>query len=155
GGTWARRAVGWMKAGRHRAQERRAVGAASLVIANSERTRQDLVGWLGIAAERIRVVYLATEVDRFRPPSALERSAARSALGWPPGEPVFLFVGSPRDHRKGFDVVLSAWHRLSRTDGWDAHLAVVGVGADDRAWQREASRNGLGGRVRLLNVRQD
>jgi glycosyltransferase involved in cell wall biosynthesis len=136
GGHWLRRAVGLLKQSHYRAQERRAVRIASLLIANSERTRQDLVERLGVPAERVRVVYLASHPDRFRPPSLEERSASRLALGWPPTAPVVLFVGSPRDRRKGLDVVLSACRTLTARPGWRARLAVVGAGAQDAAWQR-------------------
>jgi glycosyltransferase involved in cell wall biosynthesis len=55
--------------------------------------------------------------------------------------PFFLFVGSPRDHRKGLDIVLAAWRALVAEDAsWDAHLAVVGEGAEDAAWQQGLKR---------------
>jgi glycosyltransferase involved in cell wall biosynthesis len=139
-GSWIRRAVGLLKRNRYRAQERRAVRTALLLIANSERTRQDLVERLGVPADRVRVVYLAAERAGFRPPSQEERAAARTALGWPSTAPVILFVGSPRDRRKGFDVLLSAWRTLSADPLWDAHLAVVGIGADHPAWQHGLAR---------------
>jgi glycosyltransferase involved in cell wall biosynthesis len=150
-----RRAVGLLKRHRYRRQERRAIRQAPLVIANSERTCQDLVEHLGVPADRLRVVYLAADPARFRPASAEERAAARSALGWPADAPFFLFVGSPRDHRKGFDVVLSAWQTLMEDPGWDAHLAVVGTGADDPTWQHGLARSGLRERVHGLKVRDD
>jgi glycosyltransferase involved in cell wall biosynthesis len=139
-GTWARRMVGSLKDQRFRRHERRALRHAPLVIANSQRTRQHLVEYLGIAEARVRVVYLAAEPTQFRPPSADERAAARAALGWPPDVPYFLFVGSPRDHRKGLDIVLSAWRALAEGADWDAHLVVVGEGAEDCAWQQGLQR---------------
>jgi glycosyltransferase involved in cell wall biosynthesis len=100
-------------------------------------------------------VYLAADPARFRPPSAAERADARSALGWPADVPFFLFVGSPHERRKGFDVVLSAWRSLVQDPAWDAHLAVVGHGADDPAWQQALAAGGLGERVHGLKVRGD
>jgi glycosyltransferase involved in cell wall biosynthesis len=154
GRPWGRRVVDRLKHRRHRAQERRALQNAPLVIANSERTRQDLIERLGVPEERARVVYLAADAGRFRPPTARERAAAREALGWPAERPIFLFVGSPRDHRKGLDVVLSAWRLLTEGPGWDGHLAVVGAGAEDCAWQR-ALGPGLRERVHGLELRAD
>jgi glycosyltransferase involved in cell wall biosynthesis len=140
-GTWVRRAVGSLKDQCYRRQERRALRQAPLVIANSRRTRQHLVEYLGVPEARVRVVYLAAEPAQFHPPSADERAAARAALGWPTDVPFFLFVGSPRDHRKGLDIVLSAWRAVVAEDaGWDAHLAVVGEGAEDAAWQQGLKR---------------
>jgi glycosyltransferase involved in cell wall biosynthesis len=150
GQSWGRRVVDLLKNRRYQSQERRAMRKAPLVIANSERTRRDLVERLGVPAERVRVVYLGAEPGRFRPPSTEERAAARRALGWPGDVPFFLFVGSPRDHRKGFDVVLSAWRTLLKDPAWDAHLAVVGTGAEGLAWQQ-----GLGERVHGLKPREE
>jgi glycosyltransferase involved in cell wall biosynthesis len=139
-GTWVRRVVGSLKDQRFRRQERRALRHARLVIANSQRTRQHLVEYLDVAEARVQVVYLAAEPAQFRPPSADERAAARAALGWLPDLPYFLFVGSPRDHRKGLDIVLSAWRALVEGAHWDAHLVVVGEGAEDSAWQQGLQR---------------
>jgi glycosyltransferase involved in cell wall biosynthesis len=154
GRPWGRRVVDRLKRRRYRTQERRALQNAPLVIANSERTRQDLIERLGTPGERARVVYLAAEPGRFRPPTPQERAAARERLGWPVGRPVFLFVGSPRDHRKGLDVVLSAWRSLAEGPGWDGHLAVVGAGAEDFAWQR-GFNPGLRERVHGLKLQAD
>jgi glycosyltransferase involved in cell wall biosynthesis len=154
-GSWPRRVVRLLKRHRYRGQERRAFEQAPLLIANSERTRRDLVEKLGVAEERVRVVYLAADPTRFRPPSAGERAEARLALGWPADVPFFLFVGSPHEHRKGFDVVWSAWRSLMQDPGWDAHLAVVGHGADDAAWLQALAASGLGERVHGLKVRGD
>ncbi len=135
--------------------ERLALRRARVIIANSERTRADLVAATGVPESRVRVIYLGSDAERFRPASPEARREARAALGWPESRPVALFVGALGDRRKGFDTLFRAWARLCERGGWDVDLKVVGSGAQREAWEREAAAKGLGARIQFLGFRDD
>lgn len=135
--------------------EREALRRARVIIANSERTRADLVAATGVPESKVRVVYYGGDPERFRPASPEERRAARTALGWPESRRVALFVGALGDRRKGFDTLFHAWARLCARGDWGVDLKVVGVGAQREAWEREAREKGLGERIQFLGFRKD
>jgi glycosyltransferase involved in cell wall biosynthesis len=145
----------------HTAEERSVLRRTRLIIANSRRTRDDLIGRLGVPAERVRVVYYGIDADRFRPADPARRAALRESLGWPADRPVVAFVGALGDRRKGFDTLFEAWRILCRDAGWDADLAVIGAGAELPAWRARAEEAGLSrdggraGRIRFLGFRRD
>ena len=56
--------------------DRRARVRRRAVVANSEGTRAELIGRLGLPPERVRVVYYGSDPGRFRPPTAAERAGA-------------------------------------------------------------------------------
>lgn len=132
---------------RARRRERRALHSARLVVANSERTRRDLVERVGLDASRVRVVYLGSEMREEA--TGAERAAARERLGIPAGVPVVVFVGAlGHDRNKGFDTLWRAWQLLSARGGWDARLLVAGGGRGFERWRALVGESGDG--VRLL-----
>lgn len=139
----------------HTRSERIALRAAKAVVANSERTRMEIIHRLGVREERVRTIYLGIDASRFRPPRPEERSRARQMLGWLDERPRVVFVGALGDRRKGFDVVHAAWRKLCATSSWDAELVVVGRGAELPVWRERAVQEGFGGRVSFLGFRQD
>lgn len=133
-----------------RRRERRVVGAARVVLANSEKTRLELVRHLGVRPERVRTVYLGAEPG-WGPVRAEERAAARAWLGVPGERPLAAFAGAlGYDHSKGFDLLLRAWSRLCADPEWDVELVAAGGGRALPEWRAEVARRGLEGRVRLL-----
>jgi glycosyltransferase involved in cell wall biosynthesis len=128
---------------------------ARLVIANSEQTRRDLVERVGVPEERVQVIYLGVDGERFRPVSAVEREATRKRLGWPSDRPMAVFVGALGDRRKGFDTLFAAWTELCRRPEWDADLAVIGSGAELPEWRHRAEEAGMAERVHFLGFRRD
>jgi glycosyltransferase involved in cell wall biosynthesis len=140
-----------------RAREAKALAAARVVIANSEKTRRELVTLLGLDERRIRVIYLGCdpEIDRPRPRAEVE--ALRKSLGVEPDELMVLFIGAlGSDRNKGLDSLLDAWAEL-RKDGSDrrvGRLFVVGGGATPM-WQRAIAARGLDREVQLLGFRRD
>jgi glycosyltransferase involved in cell wall biosynthesis len=131
-------------------REREALQAAEIVIANSEASRRAAIDRVGVARGRVHTVYLGSDPD-WGVPSAGERAEARAALSLPLDVPVVLFVGAlGNDINKGFDVLWSAWRRLSRSGQWDARLVVAGGGWRVAAWQREAKRALPQGQVQFL-----
>lgn len=139
-----------------RADERRCLARAKVIVANSRRTKDDLVTLLGLPAEKIRVVYYGVEPDVFQPPTPTVRSAARERLGWAPLRLKAVFIGALGDRRKGFDVLFKVWRELCADPAWDVDLAVVGVGAELPAWRsRVESDPALNGRIEFLGFRRD
>jgi len=128
---------------------------ARVIIANSEKTRRDIIERIGVPEERVRTVYLGVDPTRFRPATSHDRALARRALSWDDDRPRVAFVGALGDRRKGFDVVYQAWRRLSATPTWDCSLAVVGHGAELRRWREMARQDGIADRIEFLGYRQD
>jgi glycosyltransferase involved in cell wall biosynthesis len=136
-------------------RERRALRRARIIVANSERTRQDLLAASGVDPSRVHVVYLGGDPTRFPATSPALRHESRAALGWEQARRVALFVGALGDKRKGFDTLFAAWTRLCAKPAWDVDLCVVGTGAQRESWEREARVRGLDSRVRFLGFRTD
>ncbi len=150
-----RRLLGSWTRGRFLAAERQALHQARLVIANSNRTADDVVNRLGVARSLVRTVYYGTDATFHRPPDTAERGAARAALGWSDDRPGVAFVGALGDRRKGFDLLFSAWEDLCRDTAWDARLVVVGAGRELPAWRTRAAAAGLGDRMQFLGFTHD
>jgi glycosyltransferase involved in cell wall biosynthesis len=153
-GLWAR-FKGWWAHRSARVGERRALRRARLVLANSERTRRDLLVHLNLDADRVRTIYYGVDPERFRPLDAAARASMREKLGWPVDRPLAVFVGAMGDRRKGFDTLFDAWDRLCQSPHWDADLVVIGTGAELPAWQERAREKGLAERIRFLGFRRD
>jgi glycosyltransferase involved in cell wall biosynthesis len=126
-----------------------------LVLANSERTRRDLIERLGLDGGRVRTVYYGVDPHCFRPIGAAERAAVREKMGWPLDRPLAVFVGALGDRRKGFDTLFAAWGRLCSRPDWDVDLVVIGSGVELPAWQSRAREAGLAERIRFLGFRRD
>ena len=131
-------------------REQAVLRTARIVIANSERTRNDLINCLRIDQKRIRVIYPGADTN-FSPPTPARRAAARAWLGKDEHKPLVAFVGAlGRDSNKGLDVLLSAWQRLCARVDWDADLIVAGFGRAKDFWKRQIAEAGLEGRVSVL-----
>jgi glycosyltransferase involved in cell wall biosynthesis len=123
---------------------------ARLLIANSERTRRDLIERVGVPADRIVIVYPGLD-ETFTVVTPVERAAARQAWGISPETPVAVFVGGlGHDDRKGFATLWAAWEELCRKPEWNALLLVAGGGRALDDWRQIVASRGLASRVRLL-----
>jgi glycosyltransferase involved in cell wall biosynthesis len=150
GSPWVFRLKNRWARGRERARERTALALSRMVLANSEKTRRELIDLVGVPSERIRVVYLGAESETSRAATPGERRAAREALQLPAEAPVVLFVGAlGYDRNKGFDTLLRAWRRLAQEGQALPLLIAVGDG-NLGFWQRQVDRFGLKASVRLL-----
>jgi len=116
------------------------------VLANSDFTRDTLVGLLGVDPGRIAVVYPTVDGERFRP--GLVGEDLRTGLGLSKGQRLILSIGRLQ-RRKGFDSVIRALPLLHR-QGIDAHYVVIGVGDDGEYLQRLAAELGVANRIHLL-----
>ena len=99
---------------------------ADRILANSEFTRDELIK-LGVAAERIKLIYPGVDVDIFRP--GLPMEDLRASLGLGNEQRLVLSVGR-LTRRKSFDQVVRALARLVK-EGFDVHYAIVGIGEDE------------------------
>lgn len=126
--------------------ERQAYAHAEVVIAVSERVREELRE-IGVPDERIRVVLNGVDTEEFYPASG--EGEDRTALGLPRQVVLALFVGDIRTPRKNLDTVLRA---LVSTPGM--HLAVVGK-TDESPFPELAARLGIAERVHFLGFRRD
>ena len=130
--------------------ERTSLAKAKLVIANSERTRRDLINLVGLETQRVALVYYGSDAD-WKHLTLESQIAARAWLEVSRDRPVVAFVGGlGYDSRKGFDTLWHSWTSLCRSTEWDADLVVAGGGRALRRWQTAAERSGLGRRVRFL-----
>jgi len=104
---------------------RRVYADADVVLANSVNTRRMLLE-LGVAAERIEIVYPGVDTQRFTPD--VDATDLRRSLA-PNGETVLLSVGRLQT-RKGHDVMIQAVERLTRTHHRSLRYVIVGDGAE-------------------------
>lgn len=131
-------------------RERRALDRAQLVIANSNRTRRDLIDLLGVPPERVRTVYLGG-APHWKTQTPERRLSAREWLDKPVDRPLVAFVGSlGYGSRKGFDTLWQAWEKLCARPEWDVDLIVAGGGRALPMWRARVAEAGLGNRVSLL-----
>lgn len=121
-----------------RRREAAALRSVGAVVANSQRTRQDLVTHIGLDARHIDIVYPGTDPS-WRVPGAAARSSARATWCRDPHVPLVVLVGTVgHDANKGVDTLLTAWHRVAATRGWDAELVIAGPGNTSR-WRASAT----------------
>jgi len=134
----------------HARKELRVLRSARLLIANSERTRTDLIRDVGVVPERVRTVYLGSG-NEWQAIVPDRRVAARAWLDVPADRPLVAFVGAfGYDSRKGFDTLWTAWQALCARSDWDADLVVAGGGRALERWRDVIDHSGLGSRVRML-----
>ncbi len=92
---------------------------------------------LGLPPDRIEVVHLGIDIERFVHSATTTRAAMRAALGVAPNDFVVLMLGNIRDW-KGQDVLLDAASRLP--DGLQSRLRVLLAGEASQDDQPYAER---------------
>jgi glycosyltransferase involved in cell wall biosynthesis len=97
------------------------------VIANSEGVRRELVDLAGVAPEKVQLLHNFIDLERFRPPTDDERSAARARWGLAPGEIALLLPGRVglQKHQIGLALALA---RLKRAGRLPANVRVLLAG---------------------------
>lgn len=137
---------------RLRTLTRSSVRRAAHVIADSAATRRDLIELLGVPAERVTVVHLGYDRERFRPTAPAAVAEVRRRYGLE--RPYVLAVGTLQS-RKNHAGLVRALARLIE-DGLDVDLVVPGA----RGWLydrifRTVRDLGLEARVRFLGYVPD
>ncbi len=134
-----------------RRSARALLGAAAVLVANSEWTRglcQSVLRELELDAMdgRVRSVPLGTDPAFFRPGASTTAVRARYGLD---GDSRWLLSVSRLEPHKGIDTVLRALARLDGSES-DVRYAVVGAGEGRRALEALAAELGVADRLRLL-----
>jgi len=114
----------WGSGGKYKAM-RFALRHADRVVANSEHTRDTLLG-MGIDAACITNIYPGVDVSIFRP--GLDTTGLRESLDIGPDEKLVFSVGR-LSRRKGFDQMIRAVAQL-RAEGIALHYVIAGIGED-------------------------
>lgn len=135
--------------------EERALRTARLIIANSLRTKKDLVAHYELDPATIYPVYYGINPSDFYPADSQEKDRTRSELGLPRDRCIITFIGALGDRRKGFDILFQAWKSLSRELTGVATLLVIGTGAELSNWQQNAAKELPLGEIRFLGFRRD
>jgi UDP-glucose:(heptosyl)LPS alpha-1,3-glucosyltransferase len=133
------------------AQEKKLFEAQSLraVICNSHMVKQEILAHFQIDAAKIHVIYNGIDTDKFRPPTADERSQARQALGLLDDKPVMVFLGAGFE-RKGVHHLLHALALCS-----DVRLMVVGSDKHLSRYQKLAGALGIDERVMFVGPQKN
>jgi glycosyltransferase involved in cell wall biosynthesis len=86
------------------------------VIANSEGVRRELVNLAGVSPEKIQILHNFIDVEKFHPPDAEERRAARARWGLADGQLALLLPGriGLQKHQLGLALALARLRRAGR-----------------------------------------
>lgn len=118
---------------------------ADILVANSEFTRGELLK-LGVAENRIRLIYPGVDVERFRP--GLPYDDLKAQVGLRPGQKLILSVGR-LSRRKGFDMVIRALPLLQE-QGIEYQYALIGIGEDQEYLAQLANEMRVADHVHML-----
>lgn len=136
------------------AAERALAKATDVILSLSEQQRFDLAYKYRIApVEKIRVIPLGLELDRFLSVNRGQRGALRQALGLPEAASLIMAVGRLVPIKR-FDLLIAAFAEVLAAHP-EAHLAIAGDGAPEERQKLEALARPLGGRVHFLGWRRD
>ncbi len=120
-----------------------------LVIANSQRGRDEIVRHYGTDPGRTAVLYTGVDLEAYHPRHRAERrEAVRRAFRVADGELALLFVGSGFE-RKGLGPLLRALDLLRR-DAGDLTIRLLVAGRREARYERMARRLGLVASVTFL-----
>ncbi|OGO21367.1 MAG: hypothetical protein A2144_03850 [Chloroflexi bacterium RBG_16_50_9] len=108
----------------------RSLRHAQRIICVSQKTRSDLLRFLDIRPERVRIIYEGVNHDLFRP---RDRARSREVLGIGQNKLMVLHVGS-EEPRKNIPALVEAFCRLQRDVG---EAVLVRVGEKTAAVQRQ------------------
>ncbi|HKJ93485.1 MAG TPA: glycosyltransferase, partial [Longimicrobiales bacterium] len=117
----------------------------ALIVNSADIRRRWLASAPWFPTDEVHVV-----LNGVRPPAA-RRGVLRAELGLEADTPMVAGAGR-LERRKGFDVLVTAFARVSLAD---AHLVVAGDGPEEAALRRQAAALGVGERVHWLGFRED
>ncbi|MEW5746932.1 MAG: glycosyltransferase [Nitrospirota bacterium] len=126
---------------------------ATVIIANSQSTKQWTAAVEGVPAERIRVIHNGIELEAYPGSDPVLRERCRRQLGLS-GNTCCIGVVANLRPVKGIDVFLRAAAQVARRVD-DVRFLIAGEGEERAALMRLAAELGLGGAVRFLGRRRD
>jgi len=103
-----------------------------------------------------KIVFIPNGIDikQFSPPSTTLRTKARSSLGIQAEQRVVLCVGTLKT-RKGIDVLIHAWHKLSANVRENSLLVIIGEGEQRSELETLINRYTLASSVRFAGHQAD
>jgi len=122
------------------------------VVAVSSAVAQNLVGEIGVPADKIQVIHNGVDLDDFR--DLPQRQEARRRLGLSEHDWILGAVGRMK-RQKGFEHLLRALPHLEEGGLRDYQLLMVGEGPLRPSLERQVQEMGLGQRVKFLGLRRD
>jgi glycosyltransferase involved in cell wall biosynthesis len=131
-----------------------ALPRARLIIANSERTKRDIIRCYGIDESIIHTIYYGIDPTKFYPAAEEERRRIRQQLGFSPDKHLIVFIGALGDRRKGFDTLFEAWEILG-SERTNVELVVIGSGSDLPSWRKRATELPGHKAIHFLGFRRD
>ena len=128
------------------------LGGAAALVAISTWTRDlalTVLGGLGLDGhgQRLRIVHLGTDPDRFRP--GIDATALRERFAFPDGGGRWLLTVARLESHKGVDTVIAALPAIVARAP-DVRYAVAGSGPERERLERLADRAGVADRVKFL-----
>ncbi|WP_336774657.1 glycosyltransferase family 4 protein [Paenibacillus sp. MMO-58] len=132
----------WIYTGLNRYMEQNAMKRTSVVVAVSDRVRQELIQDAGVGGERIAVIRNGVDLQEFYPDRA-----TRAELQLDEDKLYALFAGDIKSSRKNLDTVIKALGHVQ-----DVHLLVVGD-TTGSPYPKMAAELGVADRVRFLGYR--
>ena len=136
-----------------RAIDRALAGRTDLGVAVSDSTRDFMVRFRSLPAEKIRVVYNGAPLEEFIPPGLERVRAERARLGLREGEPVVGAVGR-MDEQKGMTYLLQAAARILRRRP-DVRFVLAGDGHLLERHREEARALGIAERTVFAGFCED
>jgi glycosyltransferase involved in cell wall biosynthesis len=120
-------------------------GARALVVGAAGEVERIRMRY-GVAAHRIVRIANPLDVNRW---GGSSRAVVRAELGLPEDAVVVVWHGRVDLHRKGLDMLLTAWEQLAAAPGPARRLLLVGTGKDADAMRRRIREEALPGIVWL------
>ena len=134
--------------------ERALARYTDVVLALSKQQRIELVDRYRIApADKVRVMPIGVDLDRFASVDRRKRGALRAELGLSSETPLVVAVGRLVPIKR-FDLLIAAFERVVGR-GTDAHLVIAGDGAPTERAKLENAAQGISDRVHFLGWRSD
>jgi phosphatidylinositol alpha-1,6-mannosyltransferase len=118
---------------------------ADVVVANSEFTHDELIK-LGVAPNKITLIYPGVDIERFQP--GLPCADLKARIGLAANQKLILSVGR-LSRRKGFDMVIRSLPEMI-SQGLDVRYALIGIGEDRDYLSDLAHDLGVSDRVHML-----
>jgi len=110
----------------------------SSIIAITQFTREYLINTYQIPAEKIKLIYQGTDIERFQSTEVGKREALKRYVLPTGASPILASVGS-FEHRKGHPILFEAVSRLAVGPLPNIHLMMVGDGPDEQALKNQVN----------------
>lgn len=124
------------------------------VICVSEAVQRDVMGNLGLSADRAPVLYNGSDTDQFRPDGEA-RARLRADLGLREDQVLALVPARLHRQKNPVGVVQAAADAMAKLDGQSPVVAFAGKGPEADAVREAIAARGMDERIRLLGPRDD